>query len=102
MKGAIAEDSTNTASRPAPSNRTIIGMNHHDLTLKKPKSSRTVLILFTNLGNVILLAGKQRPASESKHSSLLTASRAEQSAQAPAVNDYLFRNCHAGLKRNPA
>jgi hypothetical protein len=51
MKGAIADDSTNTASNPAPSNSTITGINHHDLTLKKAKSSFTVLTLFASLRN---------------------------------------------------
>jgi hypothetical protein len=63
----MADDSTNTASKPAPSSSTITGINHHDLTLKKAKSSLTVLILFTSLRKLLLLGGggTLRPAAGS-------------------------------------
>ena len=69
MKGAIAEDSTKTASMPAPSKSTITGMNHHDFTLKKAKSSPMVLTLFTNLRKFVLLAGDPQ-ARQTRNSSL--------------------------------
>jgi hypothetical protein len=81
----MADDSTNTASRPAPSSSTITGINHHDLTLKKANSSLTVLILLTNLRKLIPLAGQIRLRMETQFITHYDSTRAARVTAANAI-----------------